>query len=1013
MREIIALYQKMRTSGKSLADLKERNLSAEQNFNLVIDEQIRVLDGLAENLSQVKQEEKLPANTLSKLEQFLALWEPLKIKLRKVSFEGELLFLEEEKKSLKGNVSSAVKGIFKEVAQALEDIEQAFVEERGNQIKNWLFILLERLDQAYCSLKEERNLLDFTDLELLTLQLFENYPDLAEECCNRFKYVLVDEVQDINPVQERLIYYLTCEGDTDHLLPARLFVVGDEKQSIYRFRGADVQVFTRLKEKIASQSGLCLDLDKNFRSRRQLIYFFNYFFSFLMGKPEDGKERADYEAVYKNVHFERDYANQAPLVELLVVKNGEGEELATADLRVKEAALMAERIEQMVKKKEKIILSGGELRPVNYGDIAILLRATTDIKIYEQELRKRNIPYLTTSGRGFYAKQEIQDILNFVHYLIDRQDEVKLTAILRSPFFGISDASLFWLKEQGSIQAGLERVEDLDCLEAEEKEKLLFARTCLAELSKIQHTLSLSQLMREIVARTGYEEVMLAQFFGRQAVANLHKLFALTEGLEQKNMGSLRELVRYLNRLAQRDPREGEAEVIEEGEDAVRIMTVHGAKGLEFPVVFLPDLARKPQGENGWFILGDDGDLGIKVAGSEGDYKPTIKYRQLKEEFDKQDRAENKRLLYVAFTRAEDYLVLGMSDSSPLKVPKDLGKIVSPLELQVELLARKNDWLSWLKIALAYIEGIGEPIEKNCIFTCGNKVEILVNCDLSASSQKEICSGGEEKKEKSIDHTFSLLSPIKIKNQAKTFSFSPTSLLTYFNCPRKFYFAHRICLPPLEGKEEEPTSISYLPARIRGNLVHRFCEIYEKEKDIELVLAECAREEGIGEDLFPLVKKQCLPLIKTYLQSSLYTEIRKAELVYSEWPFYYRQGSFQLQGKIDKLILSGRGIKIIDFKTDWLRPEDLEKKTEQYKLQLELYCLAAARILKQPISSALLYFVSADLTSVFYFSPEREKELATQFEEIAQKAAQDDFSQFPKAGNNCSACGYNLICSNC
>jgi ATP-dependent helicase/nuclease subunit A len=992
--EIIDVYQKIRGAGGDWLQV----VGAGGRFDGEIREKIAAMDSLLQEL--LAQEEDFPLKSREKIQRFFRAWEQQKPTFLTILEGGEscLPSLEDLKASLDRRVAKDVKVYFGQIDLILEEIELAFADRRGQLVKGWLFELFLKLDQEYTARKEQIGVLDFTDLELLTLKLFQNYPRVAEECCQRYKYVLVDEVQDINPIQEKIIYYLTCDQKDGCLLPAKLFAVGDEKQSIYRFRGADVRVFSRLKEKVVAEDGVHLPLEKNFRSRKQLVEFFNRLFLPLMGSLREGKEGKDYEAPYSSAEFVRN-DDGTPPVELLLVKTEDGEELSAVQIREMEAALIARRIQKMVRGQEEIIAEETGFRAVNYGDIALLVRATTDLLIYEREFKKRNIPYLVSVGKGFYNRQEIIDVLNLARFLLDEGDNLSFVALLRSPFFGLADTTLFWLKQEGEFKAILEGNIEIPNLKEEEGEKLRFVQKCLEQLRQRMNLMPVSQLLREAVALTGYEEVVLAGPNGRQVAANLHKLFSLIEGWEQRGLGSLRELVHYFQLLTDREEREGEAEIVEEGKNAVRIMTVHGSKGLEFPVVFVPDLSRKPREDNGLFLYDDNFGLGIKVVDSQGQLKPTSVYNGLKQLSREMDRAENKRLFYVALTRAEDYLVLGMNDGKPLKLKEPLSR--------EEILTQSNDWLSWLKGILGYVEGERGEIEESGIVDWNGGISTLVYL----GEEEEGNFSAEEEQGEISNLDLSLLPTISPEEREEEFTFSPTALLTYLQCPRKFYFSHRLYLPsdkPEDGMKIDP-SFS-LPARLRGNLVHHFCELYQEGMDLDSVFDQCLRREGIEEGNFAFVRGECFPLIKRYLQSQVYQEICRAKAVYSEWPFIYRQGRLVLQGKIDKLLFTEQGLKIIDFKTDLISPEGVEERAGKYKLQLELYSLAAARIFKEPISAALVHFIVPDLSWTLPSSV-GEEEIARNLAELGSKASAKDPKQFVKTEEGCELCNYSFVCS--
>lgn len=415
--DLIYIVQRIRMSGKDLKELSLVERTSQESFNETIKQQIAFIDELLGEIDL--EDEKITAKSKEKVDAFSSVWQQYKpVLLTCLEDESSFPCLAELNRVLNLNVSKKVKIYLQQIKGVLKSLEDGFADRREVSVKSWLFTFLIKLEQSYSWQKEKMSVLDFTDLEILTLKLLRTHPRIVEELSRKYKYLLVDEVQDINPVQEELIYYLICALKDDCLQPGKLFAVGDEKQSIYRFRGADVRVFSRLKGKINNNEGLNLDLETNFRSKKGLVEFFNYLFSRLMLSFDQQSARVDYEAGYRSVNWIRD-DDGCPSVELLAVVSGQGKNLSISEAREREAALIAERIRKMVEEKEKLIAEENGFRTVNYGDIAILLRSATDLSLYEVELREREIPYLTSMGRGFYTRQEISDLINFMRVLLD------------------------------------------------------------------------------------------------------------------------------------------------------------------------------------------------------------------------------------------------------------------------------------------------------------------------------------------------------------------------------------------------------------------------------------------------------------------------------------------------------------------------------------------------------------------------------------------------------------------
>ncbi|MGE5591485.1 MAG: UvrD-helicase domain-containing protein, partial [Bacillota bacterium] len=527
-----------------------------------------------------------------------------------------------------------------------------------------------RLLQSAHDLYQERKLqagaLDFSDLQILARDLLRR-PEIAADLRQRFPYLMVDEYQDTNPLQSQIIHLWQ---------PANLFLVGDPKQSIYRFRGAEVELFRRARQEIPAAGGEEVLLAENFRSRPGLIHFSNYFFRALMqddyedalpGRPDAG-------------------GDPAPSVEVLLpraLKEGEAARDAGAG-RQDDVALEAEAVAAHI---ERLVEEGSlqvEDRPVRWGDIAVLMRATTDMGRYEQALRERGIPYFVVSGRGFYGKQEIRDCLNLLRALDNPADEISLVGALRSPFFGLSDETLFLLRQQEGPANWLGRLDappgGLDPVQAGLVQR---ASRLLGRFRLLQARLPLPDLLETVLEETGYGLVALGGHGGEQVAANLRKLTALARRFSQAPLG-LRKFISLVEEFEDREAREGEAAIQSAQGDTVKLMSVHQSKGLEFPVVVVADLARTQQPLRGMIYRPELG-IGLSAVTPDGERRTTWLRRRLEEEERRLERQESMRVLYVAATRARDRLVLA-GTKHRINTARDYMEMAS--------------WLEWLCRAL-------------------------------------------------------------------------------------------------------------------------------------------------------------------------------------------------------------------------------------------------------------------------------------------------------------------------
>jgi ATP-dependent exoDNAse (exonuclease V) beta subunit len=512
-----------------------------------------------------------------------------------------------------------------------------------------LAALLDEAAAAFRERKRERGALDFADLEERALRLLEEDAEVREEARSRFDGILVDEFQDTNPAQERLLAALS--------VPGRRFVVGDPKQAIYGFRGADVAGFGRARA-AAGEEGTVL-LVENFRSRPEVLRFSNAVLApaFAAG----GGDQVPFERLEPGAaHGPKD----GPSVEVHLV----GGDAPLGDLRPREAALVAARVRALVAGRETCITRcdnegkpGG--RPLGWGDAAILLRATTDIKVYERALADADVPYQVVKGRGFFEAREVVDLANLLEALEDPTHDLALAATLRSPFAGLDDGALLALVD------GLPRSEAGRAplcthlapgartpagVSPAMRRRLDRFRASWAGLLDLRRRGRLHGTVDAALRGTGYDLAVLLQPGGRQRAANLRKVWERARAFEEDGLGGPGEFLRLVRRLRLREERETEAPLA--AEDAVALLTVHQAKGLEWPLVCIPDLGRRLPAVGG-AVLARGGRAGLRVR-RDGESVPTPLWRTLRDEETRAEDAESVRLFHVALTRAKEHLVL-------------------------------------------------------------------------------------------------------------------------------------------------------------------------------------------------------------------------------------------------------------------------------------------------------------------------------------------------------------------
>lgn len=528
------------------------------------------------------------------------------------------------------------------------------------------------LDAVYARMKAARQALDFDDLELLAEDLLAREPrdPRLQTFLDAIRHLMVDEFQDTNATQQRIVYALAHPRQ-----PGRLFVVGDAKQSIYRFRQAQVAVFNQTGQEIAGFTGQpAVRLNRSFRTHAALVKALNRLFSSVF-QPL-GETYAAYEAPPGPLEAHRPappLQTPAPApVELwlLPAADPHGNALSAADVRVYEAQLLAQRLLQLQTAGFQVWdRDQAAYRPFRFDDSAILFRATTSLPLYEEQFKALGLPYLTVSGRGYYDRPEVQDLIALLTCLYNPADDLSLATVLRSPLFSLSDETLYHLRWNAAAQpagsdphlpASFYHSLQVPPVTAQ-PQQVAFAARVLAELCHLAGRVDAWRLLRTALDRTGYEATLALidrdlGGSGRQR-SNVHKLLELAR---QQGGGGLSQFLRNVLDLRAREARAGEALGSAPASGAVQLMSIHAAKGLEFPVVAVADLGRKSRRSDPPRLLYDPA-FGMvcqlrDAAGS--DWKKPPGYAWAEWLNRQMEAAESKRLLYVACTRAADLLLL-------------------------------------------------------------------------------------------------------------------------------------------------------------------------------------------------------------------------------------------------------------------------------------------------------------------------------------------------------------------
>ena len=520
--------------------------------------------------------------------------------------------------------------------QAQEALERELI-----PLKRAIYEAAEEIDRSYAEHKRAIGALDFHDLELRAAALLADNPAVRAEYASRFRHILLDESQDTDQLQHSIIESLRTPENT-------LFMVGDPKQAIYGFRGADPDVFDNAVSRLPESNRL--KLHENFRSRPEIVSFINGFgASLLPAQFVDIDGKADYEEKWLGEPaISVIYAEQR-----ILEGEGDGHE-PVAEARPREAAAVAEELVRLLKEgvlvrdPTKHEISWEPLRPKH---IAILFRTRTAMPYFERALADRGIPYVTASGQGFYDRAEVLDCLMMLRAIAQPLDDLALAAVLRSPFVGATDADLWQLREPTTgtmpdVWSALQNYAPL----AE-------FRLAFEALRTRVRGLSAAEALDDAIRTFCYEAALGAHRDGLAMLANLSKLRRHVAG-----MGSVSAMEAYqeLQRARELLTTEATAPLVGSGDDVVVLTTIHAAKGLEWPIVCLPNLQGQKRGESSLFSA-RHGALLCKPPKVDGKSAPLLSLESILADIEARADAEERRLLYVALTRARERVILSAS----------------------------------------------------------------------------------------------------------------------------------------------------------------------------------------------------------------------------------------------------------------------------------------------------------------------------------------------------------------
>ncbi|WP_197526907.1 UvrD-helicase domain-containing protein [Pirellulimonas nuda] len=783
--------------------------------------------------------------------------------------------------------------------------------------------------QHYEGAKRDAEALDFDDQLALAHRLLTEprYAEVRHAARDGVAMLLIDEFQDTDRLQLEIVRALAGED----WAAGGLFFVGDFKQSIYRFRGAEPEVFRELREETPERGRLVLS--NNFRSTPGVLAFVNAMFAPVFG------------AAYEPLEATRDQQTPAPAVEFLWTMLPEQEKKPKAEeRRTAEARAIARRIGETIASAEPVVADAAGPRAARPSDFCLLFRALSDVAIYEEALREAGLEYYLVGGHAFYNQQEVFDVLNLLRSVTSGCDEVSLAGVLRSPFFSLADETLLWLAvRHGSLSRGLAEGPPAE-VQGTERAKLARAAATLGWLREHTGRLGAADLLLAALDRTGYDAALALDYMGGRKQANLRKLIDQARDADSAASaapsGGVGLFVRQLDEFVANLPKEAPAAATASDANVVRLMTVHQSKGLEFPIVVVADLSRKSRNHSPAAVF--DPLLGPLVrspAGEDGE-RTRAGIDLLKTVEDAADRAEAQRLFYVACTRAADRLILSAS-------VEDLAK---PGGESLELLATQFDLETGERLGEESLQPLvevrwddGAPLRGAARAPKRVDRRALVAEARAGSPAGAVAS-------------LSGVAPIAADPAAqRRFSISRLTGRLHAYRPRSDD-------TPAAG-DERPAREAIDPAGL-GTLVHELMERMPLSGDAPL--DEWARDLAPQHTPFtPAAAAEAAAAMAGRFRASPRAEqMRRARRVLREMEFLLPWGEpaapagVYLQGYLDCLCEETPGVwRVVDYKTNDVTAAQAPRAAEAYRLQLGVYALAVERAWNPESVALTLHFL--------------------------------------------------------
>lgn len=862
-------------------------------------------------------------------------------------------------------------------AQSIEE-HLADLEEMRGKLSTLIGLALEFHTQ-YTARKRERGVVDFNDLEQLSLEIllawdgeekcYRRTP-AAEELADYFEEIMIDEYQDSNRVQETILSAVAKQREG---APCNLFMVGDVKQSIYRFRNACPELFVEKMKRYGQDgsAGERIDLHQNFRSRNAVLMGSNAVFERVMREDIGGVEYDEDARLRTGRKFEETDKRAGEKIEACVVLNNKDMEYETR--------LAVQKIRDMMNPDCPLYVEEDGLRPVEYRDIVILVRSVRGMgqSIFDV-LTEAGMPVVMEHTQGFYDTREITLMSQMLQIIDNPRNDIPLAGVLCSPMFGVTEEELAEIRAGHRNGPLYQSLEEIRAEWEEEKEdgvlqkKIRFFFDTLETMRARTTYATVAQLIQDIYDATGIYETVRMMRDGKQRTANMDSLMEQAREFDGTTYHGLHQFVRYIHRIREQQEDIGEVSIAGEEENVIRIMTIHKSKGLEFPVCLILGMGKKLGGRDSGFLT-IHSRLGIAsriVDNGQRTVKDTLYRRLLKQQNEKEDLGEELRVLYVAMTRAKEKLILiGSAKEVQAAPPGYLSrrKMDNYLDMVLPAVFEEPEWfaLSTAEPEELLNQAVCEQVWERAEAECFNNFDTSIPYHRELRELLEQMEEAEAVEQEPLPVKVSV-SDLKVKSMEEM-ELKDFTVLTHEEEDEEMPV-------PSFMREEEEDAGKYRGAAY-GTIWHQVMAAIDFSHtdcvdDIEEEITRLIRAGQLREEERPALNSRRL---YQFFESPLGRAMKKAYAegqLYREQPFVMAKPACEIfpdrtendmvliQGIIDGYYVSEDKIVLMDYKTDSLKPGEEGKLIQRYHTQMTLYKKALEDMLQKPVADCVLYSFS-------------------------------------------------------